>query len=286
MQEANQFFEFVNLREHIRIAKENGAPQFMWTQDPILQEFRFCNVFREDDRTTRYFRDTVREPLRNEGAMVFAATVGWRWFNRIETCGSAKWWTLVGWDREMAERDFRPIQASGLPVVTGAYVIKTPNGVDKLTGILDSMEPIAEYAHGMRFMLNAPMHSTLEAAHEWLMQFPYLGRFMAYEVVTDLRHTCLLENATDIMTWANAGPGAIRGLGWVLEGNPDLMSYGPKKSQEAACELMRCLLAQSLDKWDFPDRPWEMREVEHCLCEYDKYRRAQGGQRLKRRYQS
>jgi hypothetical protein len=40
--------------------------------------------------------------------------------------------------------------------------------------------------------------------------------FMAYEVVTDLRHTRYLRNATDIMTWANAGPGAKRGLNRLL----------------------------------------------------------------------
>ena len=173
-------------------------------------------------------------------------------------------------------------------MVTGAYVIKTPNGTDKLTGILDSMEYVDEhYSELLGAMTWEPTRPhTLEAAHKMLMTIPYLGRFMAYEIVTDLRHTFLLDTATDIHTWASAGPGCCRGLGWVLEGNPDLIKYGSRKSQEVAQELMRCLLAQSFEEWENPDRPWEMREVEHCLCEYDKYRRAQGGQRLKRRYQS
>jgi hypothetical protein len=44
-----------------------------------------------------------------------------------------------------------------------------------------------------------------------------LGPFLAYEIVTDLRFTALLENAPDIMTWANPGPGAKRGITRLLD---------------------------------------------------------------------
>ena len=35
---------------------------------------------------------------------------------------------------------------------------------------------------------------------------------MSYEVVTDLNYTPVLNNAVDRFSWANAGPGAKRGL--------------------------------------------------------------------------
>ena len=255
-----------------------------WTKDPVLQSYRFCNIFREDDRTTRYFRETVREPLRDD-PLVMIATLGWRWFNRIETCGSAKWWTLVGWDRALAERDFRPIYESGVPLVTGAYLIKTPNGMDKLTGILHCMDQAQGWMRKFHPWDGRPFADTLEEAHTCLTEIPYLGRFMAYEIVTDLRHTHLLEGAEDILTWASAGPGACRGVSRVLYGRPDAVAYGPASGQQTALSVMRELLAASRERWDWPDRPWEMREVEHTLCEYDKYRRAQEGGTLKRRYQ-
>lgn len=282
MKEIEQFFKFVNEREHIRIAKESGAPQFMWTQDPVLQQFRFCNIFREDDKTTRYFRDTVRDPLRDT-PFVLPATIGWRWFNKIETCGQAKWWTLYGWKRELAERDFRPIQQGPTPLVTGAYLIKTPNGTDKLTGILDCMDEAMYLIHHV--FAEAAYTKSLEDTHAALMRIPYLGRFMAYEIVTDLRHTYLLEDASDIDTWASAGPGCARGLGRVNSGDVSEFSYGSAKAQQVMLKLMHTILWESTKSWDYPDRPWEMREVEHSLCEYDKYRRAQEGGKLKRRYQ-
>ena len=50
-------------------------------------------------------------------------------------------------------------------------------------------------------------------------------------------------------------------------------------------ELMRELLAVAPSYWPADFAPWEMREVEHWCCEYDKYRRAKSGLDLKRRYQ-
>ncbi len=278
MNEINDFFKFANERQRIFLRKEKGLPREQWTTDPVLKEFSFCNIFREDDRTTKFFRDTVREPLRNSPD-VLVATIAWRWFNRIETC------RLVSLD-DWAWGDtsaMRSLLADVRPLVTGAYVIKTPNGMNKLEGILSCIERVKLEAPRLIEQLEQGM--TLQELHADLMLIPYLGPFMAYEIVTDLRHTYLLENAPDIDSWASAGPGCCRGAGWVNSGNPDEFSYGSRKSQTTVLKMMNTILWESVKHWDWPDRPWEMREVEHTLCEYDKYRRAQGGQRLKRRYQ-
>lgn len=277
MKEASQFFDFVNLREHIRIAKETGAPQFMWTQDPVLQAFRFCNVFREDDCTTRYFKKTVRGPMREDNGILLT-TLAWRWFNRIETCSRL---TLREW-RELDTDNMRAALRDCSPLVTGAYLVKTPNGMSKLEGILWCIEQAKKWWRP--FVPWCAFDVSLEAVHQQLMEIPFLGRFMAYEIVTDLRHTYLLEDAHDINSWASAGPGACRGVSRVLYGRPDAVAYGPASGQQTALSVMRELLAASRERWDWPDRPWEMREVEHTLCEYQKYRTAQEGGRLKRRY--
>lgn len=279
MKEASQFFDFVNLREHIRIAKETGAPQFMWTQDPVLQEFRFCNVFREDDRTTRYFKKTVRDPLRNDPA-VLLATIAWRWFNRIETCAKL---TLREW-KELDLDNVRAALRGCSPLVTGAFLVKTPAKMSKLEGILECLEEARDYTETYRIGEWMRHDGSLERAHGQLMNIPYLGRFMAYEVVTDLRHTYLLEDAIDTDTWASAGPGCCRGAGRVAVGDPTAFPYGTKRSVQETLALMQDLLDASRMEWGYGERPWEMREVEHCLCEYDKMRRIQEGGTGKRRY--
>jgi hypothetical protein len=103
---------------------------------------------------------------------------------------------------------------------------------------------------------------------------------MSYEVVTDLRHTALLRHAPDTMTWANPGPGAKRGLSYIYGGDrhrtpPEL------RRREQQIELMRLILALApLHGWgQHPQFPaWEMREVEHTLCEYAKYEMVRRGE--------
>ena len=127
------------------------------------------------------------------------------------------------------------------------------------------------------------------------MRYEYLGGFMAYEVITDLRHTYLLENAPDIMTWCNLGPGAKRGIGRVLfpqDWNDRLRSSGgkvdskttfpvPEDWEELLGQLMEEL--QNLLPDNFP--VLEMRDIEHSLCELDKYDRVLFNQGpMKRRY--
>ena len=46
------FFDFCRERERIRHLREGGAPA-PWSEDPIFQQGRFLNVFREDDRGSK-----------------------------------------------------------------------------------------------------------------------------------------------------------------------------------------------------------------------------------------
>lgn len=117
---------------------------------------------------------------------------------------------------------------------------------------------------------------TLEEMHDWLCNFPYLGPFMAYEIVTDLSHTHLLNRAADIMTWASPGPGAARGAGRLVYWDPDRLSYERQSDRAEILEIMQHLLKESRASANWPPQlgQWTMREVEHTLCEFDKYERA------------
>jgi hypothetical protein len=95
---------------------------------------------------------------------------------------------------------------------------------------------------------------------------------MAYEVVTDLRHTRYLRAAPDIYDWANAGPGALRGLNRLL--GRDLNA----PVADRAVTLMRAIYAEQ-DTYRAAHVPrLEMRDIEHSLCELDKYLRVKQGQ--------
>ena len=321
------FFDYARERHLVYLRRRAGLPRDQWTADPVLRQFRFCNVFRELDTTTIWFREHVRDPLRHT-PNVLLATVLFRWFNRIAT-GEAIF------SQTMLDPDFGSITAwhclleSGRsdslissvlsycgrgPYVTGSYIIKTPDGKNKLDGVLWCVEqfmtqhqtwdpdgPLSQQKMA-KLLLDEPGEISLESVWRWLRQFPYMGDFMAYEVVTDLRHTALLDQAPDIMTWANPGPGAMRGLNRI-HGRP----LASKVSKQQACLEMRQLLEESCDSDRWPQQSadgkltvdasisqhvaedsylfrhedwprWEMRDVEHTLCEWDKHQRVTLGQ--------
>lgn len=270
----SRFFQYARLREAIRL----GTP----VEDEILKTYRFCNVFREDDRTTTWFRESLREPRADEWDVMFT-TLMFRWFNRIGTAEllleryGPQMFTLNYFRPDLVRKTLADVR----PIINPAYIIKTPNGMNKLDGIIWCLENFSERRRReLVAFLNGwnvrPLKERrLQDIHEFLTRFPYMGPFMAYEVVTDLRHTWMAETAPDIMTWANAGPGAFRGLSRVAGRRVTDLVH-----PEQANEEMQNLLHRSLDPelWPADWRPWEMREVEHTLCEFDKYERARLGE--------
>jgi hypothetical protein len=138
-----KFVTFIAEREAIRIRRfvmRNDPP---WTSDPILQQYRFTNVHREDDTVSKHYQKTVRDVYQDSN-MVLPATVLYRWFNRPSTCepifdkGAAHSRSL--YELYINSGSISLLQ-SGIdklspPHTTGAYVISSPEGLPKAEGIL------------------------------------------------------------------------------------------------------------------------------------------------------
>lgn len=276
------FFAYARARETIRRLKESGAPA-PWTDDPVLREFRFCNVHREDDKVTRWFAQHVRGPMdRREDENIIFATMLFRFFNTPNVGEILLEHNLfTNWDPHRCCDVLRGVR----PIVTGAYMVKTPVGLPKVDGIVACVEDFR--AKALDYEVRTWGRSQLRDAWEIIQRGLYLGRFMAYEIVTDLRHTYVLRDASDVMTWANPGPGAGRGLDRVYGDPVETRNRRAVSMADQVQEEMRELLALSQQPCNWPTEwvPWDMRTVEHTLCEFDKYVRAHNGEgRPKQRY--
>jgi hypothetical protein len=286
-----RFFEAARERQRIYEKRQRGEPA-PWTKDPAFQEFFFCNLYREQDRTTQAFKLQMRNVMHNVPE-VLLATVAWRWFNKAETgialCDPSVGMLMGKWNPVAAKELILKLRGKG-PYVTGAFVIKTPNGMNKLDGVLQCISWFAERNWRETAQQMMDYGWSLKGAHDWLTQSPYLGDFMAYEIVTDLRYTALLRDAPDINSWANPGPGAMRGLCRLMGEPLDSRSRSNKGDYRWAISAMGELLQEAWRRPEISDIPrWEMREVEHWLCEFDKYERAYSGGdegRMKRVYKA
>lgn len=285
------FFRYARARHQITMDRAANKPR-PWTSDPILSKYRFTNVFRELDRTTTWFRDNVRGPMRDDNNILLA-TVVFRMFNRIEVgeaifCDDKLLDGHSAFDEFLVKKNdvsvlrkaiLRRLGKKG-PFVTGAYIISSPPGYTKLDGVLEVIRRFTRNSDYQHWLGNDPAGNecSLEAAWEWLRENEYFGPFHSYEIVTDLRHTRLLDHAPDIMTWANIGPGCRRGASRVL--NRQWRREQSKADDAEVRSTMAKLLSLSRKPIMWPkDWPaWEMRDVEHTLCEFDKYERVRTGE--------
>src|SRR5262245_42081973 len=74
---------FIRERERVRSRRAKGKP-WPWTDNPILREYRFCNVRREDDAVTRWIAEHWRAPNADDPDIAFAMVVA-RFINNPET---------------------------------------------------------------------------------------------------------------------------------------------------------------------------------------------------------
>ena len=253
------------------------------TNDKAFLKWRFCNVFREDDKTTKWIRDNVRTPL-GDSWKLLPMMVMCRFTNRIATLELLK---DAGCVTEWGPDVFYKTLKGVAPVISSAYIIKTPNGLNKIEGIIQIVDSV--YADGREVAHRIVSGVTrLEDAWDSFKRFKFFGGFMAYEIVSDLRHTPILDKAPDINTWACPGPGACRGLSWLVGKNLDCVKYtNTVRAGHANLNAMRKLLALSNqgEYWPQGWPKWEMREVEHWLCEYAKYVKIHHlGLRMKQKY--
>lgn len=274
-------------RTHIMRLQNPIADPLTWTKDPIIQKYSFCNVFRELDRTTVWIDQHIRQPFADHPNLWFLLCLA-RQINWAPTLDQLlKEAGLPEWHPDRVLEILRERHAQGIKTYTGAYIIaadggkhatyedKPPFTVHKVLDPLWHANPVDQLTN-----------TSIQQATECLTQFHGFGAFLAYEVATDLRHTRYLREAPDVMTWANPGPGAKRGLNRLVG-----RTLGATLRTERAIAEMRQLLADSashLPGWvhagatDFSGAQTapvlELRDIEHSLCDLDKYLRVVNGE--------
>lgn len=271
---AAPLYYWIMMREHIRRMKDAGAPR-PWSPDPIMHDYRFCNVRREDDRGTIWIRQHIREPFADHPYLWFMLCIARQinWPDTLaELIGTPAWpndnsdmngsWSPGAMIEIMNARKARDAK-----VYTGAYMISAPAaGGDKSPYIARNvLGDLWQHRDIISSLFN--FAATIEQVHKHIMQFNGWGPFMAYQACVDMRFTRLLMNASDRYTWAAAGPGTIRGLNR-LYGRPFRQALSQRQALEEMQMIYRDVQQLTGVAMDFSDVP-------NVLCETDKLIRTQ-----------
>lgn len=265
---------WVTEREEIRKRRLAGMPR-PWTEDAILDKYRFCCVRREDDRVTRWVNDNVRVPYADHPNLWLMLCI----------CRQINWPDTLA---ELIDRDAWPSVVDGFsPAFMGVVLNERKRRGDKVyTGAYVVSAPAAPRSSKQTYIAERVIGSlwkrsqrpddwrqagTMQSVHAWLMDSPGWGNFMAYQAVVDMRFCPnLLGDATDRATWAAAGPGTIRGLNR-LHGRRVTAEVSQYTALDEIREIYRWLPEETGVDMDLSDVP-------NVMCETDKYLRAKNGE--------
>lgn len=276
----SKFAYWIRERESIRRKKEAGEPP-PWSDDPVFQTTYFCNVRREDDKVTKWIRNSYSD-------MVYSRTYEYniilaRMLNRIETLEAVGYQHTF--DTKALADVLYDLARNGKTVWGNAYIITThgiPMG--KLQYLTDNVLGSARDAlEGVQREGVGAWHGRqLQTAHRFLEGIEGLGSFLAAQVVADLKNTegHPLSSAPDWWSFVAHGPGSLRGLSW--------FHYG-----EIGRVTPATFLVHFNDVVEFFDKNVQdsvipnicNQDLQNCLCEFDKYMRVSTGSgRSKRSY--
>ncbi len=311
------FAELAYERHAIYLRRSAGlvAP---WTDDPVFQVERFCNVFRRIDKTTAWIMDNVATPLMND-PYLWAALVQARYVSRIETLEDMKangaFEPSMDWhDRRKAGEDalLRRFYG-GAPVYTCAFMLSSclgdwgPTKAHYLSNLLIAMDE-GDFTEKLE-----DDNATMRSVWAEIAKYRAIGSFMAYQYACDFSYIPqYLMGAEDAFSWSASGPGSRRGMSRLVYGNDHtrmnpvewlgcakvlfdewlsyiektLPAYTKKMVNEISPSNVSEDMEQTIDNWvkDECGRFLDIRmqDAQHWMCEYDKYEK---GGRSKRRFE-
>lgn len=256
---AAAMYDHMVVERHLIWARRQQGDPGPWTEDPVLANRKFTNMYRVLDPGSQF----VFELDDVMSIDVIARLVFYRITNLPKT-----WYALrAAHGRFPLAEDFVHQSAvlyqildayrkSGNRVFSGAYIIVPEPGTknDKVGGALRLTRTfVTEKAEAF---LDAP---TQEEKFQVLRSTPGLGKFLSMQILTDWNY---LQPEEPDLSFVVAGPGAVRGAALL----------DPTKKPE---DVIRDLASHWMEHpfITLKGRALTLMDVQNTLCEFGKYAR-------------
>lgn len=266
------YWRFAAERQRIfmKRARGHGGP---WSSDAILRTFRFTNAYRASDRVSQFLiREVIYSGDPSPDEVVFRILL-FKLFNKIET-----WQLLCEEVGKPSLRRFSPDTYGkvlsgaldrGRTIYSAAYIM--PSGGSQLGHRRKHKNHLAL----LEMMIADDLPTKLEQcarmadAFGLLKSYPTLGDFLAYQFVTDINYSEVINFSE--LEFVVPGPGARSGirkcfscLGGLSE--EEVIYLVAKRQNEEFSRL-------GLHFERLGDRPLQLIDCQNLFCETDKYAR-------------
>ena len=265
------YWYFAWERQNIFWKKLNGE-EAPWTDDYILQQYKFCNSYRVNDRVSQYLLKNViyNGKIYEDEDMLFRIIL-FKLFNK-----EATWELLVNEFGDITLKEFNFERYSkvlseatlkGVKIYNDAYISCANKAFgydrkhDNHLALLNKMFNEDKIAGKIKSC------KTMKEAFDIIKSYSLIGNFMAYQLVTDINYSEIVDWREDEFTVA--GPGSLRGIKKCFidigdMSNEDIIRYMYEHQDEEFKRL-------NLDFKRIGDRPLQLIDCQNIFCELDKY---------------
>lgn len=266
------YWRFAAERQAIFFRRYDGK-EAPWTDDVILNSYKFTNAYRASDRVSQYLiRHVIYEGDQSVDELFFRIML-FKIFNKISTWrlfikvfGAVRY---VDYEQHHYDAVITDAMARGEAVFSAAYIM--PSG----SSTFGEKKKHRNYLKLLEKMMreNVPIQIAkarlMRDAFEILLGYPMIGDFLAYQLVTDLNYSCLTDFSE--MEFVMPGPGARSGIRKCFETTGGLSDTDLIRRvadmQEKEFE-QRGITFRSL--WG---RQLQLIDCQNLFCEVDKYSR-------------
>lgn len=266
------YWKFAYERQKVFEARAAGLPG-PWTDDPVIQAYKFCNVYRAADRVSQYLIRTICYSDQPDApADRLFQIVAFRIFSSVETWEELR--ARLGHSPtldDLADGSFESaltaIKTEAGKLYTGAFILCATDAYGRRVKHLNHVELLKDMflAHDLAAqILAAP---SFKAIYNLIHSFPMMGDFMSYQIAIDLNYSNLVNFSENEFT--KAGPGALRGIAKMFT---DTNGLSPE-------EVIMWMVEHQDEEfrrygYDFHGlfgRPLHAIDVQNLFCETDKY---------------
>lgn len=270
----DRYWQFAAERQAVYFRRLAGARPH-WTDDSIIQRYKFTNAYRAADRVSQFL---IAEVIYGDGRSeeqeetVFRILV-FKLFNKIETwkaletqLGALRW---ASFDEAAYNAALESFMASGHRAYSGAYIMPPVRAWE--TGGIKHRGHIALVAHMMRDGLPQKIRAaeSLEEVFQLLKSYPSIGNFLAYQLAIDLNYSPIINFSED--DFVVPGPGALDGISKCFVNYRDF----------AAEEIIEMVAAHQDAEFErlglqfrsLFGRPLQLIDCQNLFCEISKYSR-------------
>lgn len=273
------FYNFVYQRHLIWYKRNILRQNFPWTNDPILKNYKFCNVYRELDKCSQYL---ISHVINNNHLTLEDKIFNILLYRRFNTDQFYEKLGVIPFDSKVdikyVEKKMDKAKAKGIKLFNDAYIVCQRSYISSYRKHDKHIQQLLIVKNFIQKQIRNIMHAIIDSKrlndiHEYLMEIPLTGDFLAYQYVTDITYLPEFKKRWMINNFVSVGPGAKPAVQYIFN-DKKIESY------PILCQTIYFGQHQYMPKeWEniyykdayYQDKYLSLSNIQNCLCEFRKY---------------